>query len=434
MLIVANLDGRLRVGYAVGTMRQSLPLEKRPFILLSRLATVAILASVFVSGLYLGRHQGMGRDAFAGEGRVLNQSEIPSSASQDVDFALFWDVWSRLKMDYYQQPVSDQVLFYGAMHGLVNGLEDPYTTFFDPDEAQAFLSDLSGSFQGIGAEIDKKDEQLRVVAPLPGSPSEQAGLLPGDSIFAIDGLETISMSVEEAVSHIRGERGTTVILTLGRDGVAEPFDVSIIRDTITISSVDADMREDGVMNVRIHTFNEDTPAQFAEAANDALAQGARGIILDLRSDPGGLLSSAIDVAGAWVGNQSVVLQRVRGETQPFSGTGSARLKDIPTVVLVNAWSASASEIVAGALQDYGLAKLVGEQTFGKGSVQDYAELPDGSAVKITVAEWLTPMGRSINHIGITPDVLVEWKPTNEVEAAADPQMEKALELLLENVP
>ncbi len=403
------------------------PRAHLPRSAIALLLIVAILAS-FVVGMLLGRQQGIRAAVPEGEGRVFGQGEIPPSLARDVDFALFWDAWNLVKDSYFEQPVSDKMLFYGSMRGLLDGLRDPYTTFFDPDEAAEFAQDLAGAFEGIGAEIGIKDDQLIMVAPLPGSPAEREGIQAGDKIYLIDGEDTLGMSVEEAVSKIRGEGGTTVTLTVGRDGRADVVEISIVRDTITIDSMKFAMRDDGIAVISLFFFNDDTTKLFTAAVNDLLTAGAKGIVLDLRGNPGGLLNAAIDVASAWIGSEPVVIQRMQDEQDVYTGSGDPRLTGLPTVVLVNGGSASGSEIVAGALQDYEFATLVGTQTFGKGSVQDYKEFEDGSAVKITIAEWLTPYGRSINHVGIAPDVVVEVTQ-EDLDAKRDPQMERAIEIL-----
>jgi carboxyl-terminal processing protease len=307
-------------------------------------------------------------------------------------------------------------------------MNDPYTTYFDPEEAKQFKSDLTGSFEGIGAEIGIKNNELQIIAPLPGSPAELAGIISGDKIYAIDGKETTQMTVEEAVLHIRGPKGTMVVLTIGREGFLKPQDISITRNTITIKSVELKMREDGIAVIHLSFFSEDTSDQFTDAVNTLLTKGATGIIIDLRNNTGGFLDAAIHVAGHWLGNQTVVIEKIQDEQQAYHDTKNARLSQIPTVVLVNGGSASASEILAGALQDYGLAYVMGEQTFGKGSVQNYQELPDGSAVKITIAEWLTPHGRSIHEVGITPDQIVPFTK-QDLEAQQDPPFLAAIKWL-----
>ncbi|MBU0531131.1 MAG: S41 family peptidase [Candidatus Uhrbacteria bacterium] len=393
------------------------------------LAFIVFLTVSFTVGFVVGRQEGTRSVVPAGEGRVLGQGEIPAHLAADVDFNLFWDVWDFIKDEYYQQPVSETEMFYGALHGLMSALDDPYSVFFDPKEATDFAEQLSGSFEGIGAEIGIKDDQLQVVAPLPGSPAEVAGLLAGDKIYLIDGKDTSPMTIEEAVMNIRGPKGTSVTLSISRDGLDELQDVVIVRDEIVIDSVRHEVRDDGIAVIDVYFFNEDTSELFNDAVNEILTEDAKGIVLDLRNDPGGLLNTAIDIASEWVGNQAVVLEKVKEDRQALVGRAPARLAGIPTVVLVNEGSASASEIVAGALQDYGAATVVGMQSYGKGSVQDYQELSDGSAVKMTIAEWLTPNGRSINEQGITPDVEVEFS-LEDYYAGIDPQFDQAIEILI----
>jgi carboxyl-terminal processing protease len=383
-------------------------------------------SSSFAAGWFLGRQDGVRFAMPDGEGRVTGQTSSPLAG--DVDFSQFWDVWNLIKQNYYEQPVSDKELFYGATAGMVGGVGDPYTVYFDPEQAAAFQSALDGTFSGIGAEIGMRDGQLVVVAPLEESPAQRAGILAADFIWAIDGVETAGMSVEQAVTRIRGEEGTTVTLTVSRDGLGEAQDIVVTRAVITVDSVKWEITDDGIGVISLFQFNGDTGALFNRAANDMLSNGVKGIVLDLRSNPGGLLTAAIDVASAWVGYKPVVLEKAQQDTRTFSGVSSPRLSDIPTVVLVDGGSASASEIVSGALQDYGLAAVVGTQTFGKGSVQDYRELPDGSAVKITIASWYTPKGRSIDKEGVVPDQIVEFT-REDLNAKRDPQKEAAFGIL-----
>lgn len=380
-------------------------------------------------------------DAKARSDLVLGfESSPPSDVELPADFETFWKLWRVLREKYYHQPVEDKKLFYGAMSGLAAALGDPYTVFFEPKSAQEFHQSLQGKFEGIGAEIGIKDAQLKIIAPLPGTPAEKAGLRPEDMILSINKQETTEMSVEKAVSLIRGPKGTSVVLQIGRIRIEKDtrgkerknlatFEVTILRDTIEIKSVRTKMLRDGIALVTISHFNEDTAVLFSAAVDEVLSKNAKGLILDLRNDPGGYLDRATAVAGEWVGKNIVVLERKQGKiTERFRGTGKARLKEMPTVVLVNQGSASAAEIVAGALQDYGKAKLVGMKTFGKGSVQDYLDLSDRSAVKITVAEWLTPKERSIDRVGIQPDIQLE-RTQDDLHANRDPQLDKALEIL-----
>ncbi|MBI5370108.1 S41 family peptidase [Candidatus Uhrbacteria bacterium] len=390
--------------------------------------TLAIVLA-FVVGFFFGDARATRKLVPQGEGHVLGQGGAPGDLSKDVDFAQFWNVWNYAKDEFYKQPVSDKDLYYGALKGVVSGLHDRYSVFFDPEEAKAFTANLEGSFSGIGAEIGAKDDKLVVIAPLAGSPAEKAGLQPGDWIVQIDAKDTTDMSVEEAVSLIRGEKGTDVTLLISRDGLEAATEVKITRDKIVVDSVKWKLDDQRIMRISISTFNHDTPELFSKAVQEILTSNVRGIVIDLRSDPGGLLTSAIDVASSWIGSQPVVIERSKSDAHTFNGVKAPLLTGIPTVILVNGGSASASEIVSGALQDYGFAKLVGTQTFGKGSVQDYRELDDGSAIKVTTAAWYTPKGRSINEKGITPDIEIPFT-LEEFKQKKDPQLEVALKVLL----
>lgn len=360
-------------------------------------------------------------------------SEPPSYLSQDVNFQQFWDIWQLLQKEYVDRPVSDTKLFYGALAGLVAGVGDPYTVFFDPATAKEFDDELAGTFEGIGAEIGLKDNRITVIAPLEGTPAERAGIQTGDVIRSIDGQDTTGMSVENAVNRIRGKRGTTVTLVLYRPSTDQETTQTVTRDTINVQSVKFEMRgvgeEKNIAYIRIAHFSEDTSEAFAQAVTAALGKNPKGIILDLRNNPGGFLDTAVEVASAWIDEGTIVTEQGdRRVDHPAEGTSP--LKGQKTIVLVNGGSASASEIVAGALQDAGAATLLGEKTFGKGSVQALRQLADGSAVKITVAKWLTPKGRSINDTGITPDVVLPIDAAT-LKPDEDPQLNRAFEMLLQ---
>lgn len=394
------------------------------------LILAAFTTAAFAIGYDVGWQKGAASNVPAGEGQVFGQGEIPSGLSDDVNFTMFWDVWDLIKERYVDQPVSEKDLFYASLRGLLSGLKDPYTLFFDPTDNEEFQAELEGSFEGIGAEIGMKDNQLTVIAPLVGSPAERAGIKAGDKIYFIDGVETFEMTTEEAVSRIRGEAGTAVTLSITRDGLEGLEEIVITRDTITIDSVKYLLRDDGIAVINIFFFNGETSELFGNAVQQIATHTVKGIVLDLRNDPGGYLDAAIDVASAWIDNDVIVSERVQDKETPYTSTQISLLEKIPTVVLVNGGSASASEIVAGALQDYELATLIGEQTFGKGSVQDYREFPDGSAVKLTIAKWYTPLGRSIDQDGITPDEVIEFTK-EQYEAGIDPQFARAIEFLAE---
>jgi carboxyl-terminal processing protease len=410
-----------------------------PWIATVALATILAFAAGYVFGRPTNSLAATRQVATTGTVTGLGQG-APSDVKTSVDFSEFWLLWKTLKEKYYQQPIDDQKLMYGAMAGMAAGVGDPYTVYFEPTGAKSFADQLQGKFEGIGAEIGMKDNQLQVIAPLAGSPAEKAGIHAGDAILAIDKAETSDMSVDKAVSLIRGKKGTTVTLKIGRFNVdkttngktkqtPQVLDITITRDTIEIKSVQSKMLRDNIAYIQITNFNEDTADLFSKAVADVMTKDPKGVVLDLRNDPGGYLDRAVSVAGEWVNDLTVVSERQQGKiTESFRGTGQNRLRDMPTIVLVNQGSASASEIVAGALQDYKKAKLVGMKTFGKGSVQDLIDLPDHSAVKVTIAEWVTPTERSINKTGITPDVQVDIT-NDDANAGRDPQLDKALEIL-----
>lgn len=399
---------------------------------LRAMGVLGIVIASLALGYAFGAHEYAPTASSTSEGKVLGQGSVASDISQDVDFSTFWNVWKMMKSTYVDQPVSEKQMYYGAMSGLLSSVGDPYSVYFNPDDAKEFNEQLAGSFFGIGAQLDVKDDQIVVIAPLPGTPAERAGIKPEDAILSIDGESTDGMAIDVAVAHIRGEKGTVVTLSILHAGATEPEEVKITRDEITVDSVTYTLRDDGVAVIEISMFNEDTSSLFASAAKRAIDDGAKGIVLDLRNNPGGLLDAAIDLAGYWLpSGDTAVIERVGDKEESYPTSGTASLANIPTVVLVNGGSASASEILAGALQDAKKATVIGETTFGKGSVQEYMDLPDGGAVKITVARWLTPAGRSIDKQGITPDQTVSFTQ-DDLHAKRDPQLTAAIDLLSKN--
>jgi carboxyl-terminal processing protease len=396
---------------------------------------LVLLAASYGAGLYSAGKNELAKEIAKSEavylGKILNKYSQPKLGilAQDVNFDLFWEVWDTLEKQYVEKDkLNEKELFYGALRGMVEAVKDPYTVFMDPKESQDFAESLSGTFEGIGAEIGIRKEILTIVAPLPETPAEKAGLRAGDKIYAINGESTAGFTVEEAVRKIRGSKGTTVTLTISRDGVGEAKDFVITRGTIIVKSVKT-AKKDDIFVITINSFNNDTASLFNDAVEEALKINPKAIILDLRNNPGGYLETAIDVASEWVEEGIIVTEKFdENNKNEFQARGRARLKDIKTIVLVNEGSASASEIVAGALKDYGKGKILGKKTFGKGSVQTVEDFKDGSSVKITVAKWLTPKGNNINELGIAPDEEVDMT-TKDYEEGKDPQMDKALESL-----
>jgi len=364
--------------------------------------------------------------AYSPEAQLLTQQP-------GFDFNLYWEVWDQLKRDYVDKnKISDEEMFYGSLKGLAESVNDPYTIFMDPEETREFANDMSGTFEGIGAEVGMRNDIITIIAPLAGMPAEKAGLRAGDRIYAIDGESTLGMNVDEAVKKIRGDKGSEVILTVIRDGEDRPLEISIIRGVIVVKSVKSEMLDNDLLLITISNFNDDTLSLFRDTLQTALLNNPKGIILDLRNNPGGYLDTAVAVASAWVPEGPVVVEQFgEGRREEYFALGGAPLQSIKTVILINGGSASASEIVAGALRDYKKATLVGEKTFGKGSVQGLRDLSNGSSLKVTVAQWLTPGGDYINDKGIEPDIAVELT-MEDVNAERDPQLDKAIDLILNN--
>ncbi len=357
--------------------------------------------------------------------KVLNLNRAINRSS--LDFSQFWDVWDRVKSKYVKQPVKDVDMFYGAIQGLVMSLGDPYSLYLPPKAAEDFAKDLSGELEGIGAEIGVKNNQLVVVAPLPDSPAEKAGLRPGDKILEIDKESTFGMDVNTAVGKIRGKADTKVVLSITRDGLTKAAEITITRSKINVPSILFSVKPNHIAYLRVMQFNDDTTGQLNKYIRQIQSRGSKGIILDLRNNPGGYLDAAIEMASQWVTSGVVVSEKgIDGQSNEHETQGPHLLSGIKTVVLINKGSASASEIVAGALQDNKKAILIGEQTFGKGSVQDFETFPDGSALKLTVAEWFTPNGRNINKDGIKPDIEIKEDWQNE-KIGEDIVLSKALE-------
>ena len=367
-----------------------------------------------------GQAQGSGKDE---EGRC--------DILRDKNFnaRLYADLWKQIHESYVHQPIDDRALFYGSLKGMVSALGDPYSNLFTPDEAQDFEREISGSFEGIGAQIGIKKNVLTIIAPLQNSPAELAGLRAGDKIYKINDVETSGLGLDQAVLLIRGQKGTSVQLTVLRGEEKDFREISVTRDEIEVDSVTWKMLDERVAFITLTHFNEGTDRDFAKTAKEVLAKNPRALILDLRNNPGGLLPVSLDIAGFWISGDTVVIQKDShgDEMKSNSPRNRADFAGLKTIVLINKGSASAAEILAGALQDYGFATLVGEKTFGKGSVQDYHLLEDEVALKITIAEWLTPKGRSIDKEGISPDIQIELTD-EDFDNDKDPQLDKAIEL------
>ena len=367
---------------------------------------------------------------------VFEAVDQKKEEAEGVDFSLFWKVWDTLKEKYVDSNQLDsKKLFYGSIKGMMQATGDPYTAFLDPEENKEFNEDITGRFEGIGAELGIKNKILTVIAPLEDSPAEKSGLRAGDKIIKINGETAAEISIDEAVDKIRGPKGTKVKLTVFRNGDAEAREIEITREIINVKSVKFELKEDNIAYFKIIKFGEETDKEFGLAVKRALSRGAKKVILDMRNNPGGYLDAAVNMAGKMIpkGNIVVIEENSRGKRKEIYAKGGDVLSRMETVVLINMGSASASEILAGALRENrDNVTVVGETSYGKGSVQEFINLPQGTAAKITVSKWLTPKGEQINEKGIKPDIEVKMS-YEDFENDRDPQLEKALEILKNGV-
>lgn len=364
---------------------------------------------------------------------ISNPKELFKNSEKDkpekVDFGIFWNVWNKVTDKHIDSGDLDhEAMVYGAIKGMVKSIEDPYTTYMDPVEAEEFAMGIEGSFEGIGAELGMRDNMLTVVAPISGMPAEKAGLKAGDKIIKINDEITSDITIDEAVRKIRGPKGTEVTLTVIGEEAVETKEIKIVRDTIELESVNYEQKSGNIAYFQITSFTEDTAEEFNKEITKVIADNNKGMILDLRNNPGGFLNVAIEIASRFVPRGSVVVQEKHrnGTVEKFESIGGNVFSETPVVILINEGSASASEILAGALRDVNGSKLIGEQSFGKGSVQQLEEFPDGSSLKVTIAKWLTPSGLSISEKGLEVDI--EVKLTEEdIKSKRDAQLNKALE-------
>lgn len=359
----------------------------------------------------------------------------PSSTQTTIDretlFKPFWQAWDLIHENYVDQPVDDQLLMQGAIRGMLEALGDPYSGYLTSDEYQQANAPLRGEYEGIGAWVDTSGKYLTIISPMEGSPAEKAGLKAGDQIIAVDGEDVTALDPRLVLRRVLGPAGTTVRLTILREGTESPFEVSIVRQKITLETVSAKMLDNNIAYIKITQFGERTDRDLRTKLRELLRNNPAGLILDLRNNPGGYLNTAINITSQFIGNGVIMIEQYgNGEKVSYQARPGGLATDIPLVVLVNEGSASASEITAGAIQDRGRGLLVGTKTFGKGTVQTWRQLQDNAgAVKITIARWLTPNERQINGEGLMPDVIVEMTEEDQ-KANRDPQLEKAVELLL----
>lgn len=374
---------------------------------------------------------------------VINRE--PPVAVTSVDFSLFWNVWQKLENSYYEKKALDaQKLLNGAISGMVESLGDPYTVFLPSSQNSEFKQGLAGQFEGIGAELGNRDKQIVVVSPLDGSPAQRAGIKSADTILKVDGNSTQDWSLSQAVEKIRGPKGTTVVLTILHKGEEKPIEIKIVRETITVKSVsfwikkigeierikkDKKHENEEIAYIRLSQFGDNTNKEWLNLVNNLSLRlnadkNIKGVVLDLRNNPGGYLTDATFIASEFLKEGIVVVQdKGNGETSEFSVSRKGLLTEVPLVVLINKGSASASEIVAAALRDQGRAKLIGETSFGKGTIQQAEDLGNGAGLHVTIAKWLTPKGAWVNSKGLTPDISVAQDPKDQ---SHDTQLEKAI--------
>lgn len=408
-------------------------------VLIGLVSLVLLLGSFsggFASGYLYGSD---GRPPLEGSGPPSPPAVPPGAETatpQDLQtlFKPFWEAWEIVHENYVDQPVDDVKLMRGAIEGMLAALGDPHTGYMDPQTYKEANEELSGEYEGIGAWVDTTGEYLTIVSPMEGSPAEAAGLLPGDQIIAIDGEDMTGVDAELARRKVLGPASTTVTLTVLREGEPEPLEFVITRVHISVKSVEYEMLENDIAYVKLVTFGDKTTAELRAALRELMAQNPQGMILDLRNNGGGYLNVAVEVASEFIGDGVILYEQYGdGSRTTYDTIPGGQATEIPLVVLINEGTASASEIVAGAIQDHGRGQLVGVVSFGKGSVQNWVPLSDDQgAVRVTIAKWLTPDGRTIHNIGLTPDVEVEMTDEDR-KADLDPQLDEALEVLLEMI-
>ena len=404
-------------------------------ILSSTQWSVAASALLLILGSFsLGTYVGHSQAANDSSSNIISKDIGKES---DVDFSIFWKVWNTLDDKYVATHgtstanITDKDRVYGAIKGMTESLGDPYTTFFTPEESKAFEDEISGNFEGVGMEVGLKDGFLTVVSPLKGTPAERSGILAGDKILKIDSTVATGISTEEAIKLIKGKKGTKVVFTVVR-GEGDPFEISMVRDVINIPTISTKKLDNGIFLIQLYSFTADSPSLFRGALREFMTSKSDKLILDLRGNPGGYLSAAVDMASWFLPQGKVIVREDFGgdkEEQVSKSKGYDIFTDkLKFVILIDGGSASASEILAGALHEYKKATLVGEQSFGKGSVQELIQVTEDTSLKVTIARWLTPNGVSISDNGITPDVVV---PVTEedIKTKNDVQLQKAIELL-----
>ena len=400
--------------------------------------TIIIALLTFILGWQLGQRNFQFKfNDFRPKVSFENQS-LPQD--KNIDFKLFWQVWDLVSSEYVdKKAIEPQKMFYGAIAGMVAALGDPYTVFLPPEEQKTISEEINGAFEGVGIQLGyDKNKRLAVIAPVKDTPADRAGVKAGDLILKIGGKDAVNLSLPEAVNLIRGPKGTTIALEIYHDGDAKAKTIELKRDTIVVKSVELEEKTSPkgkkVSLIKLSRFGERTFSEWNQAVSDSLASAPQALILDLRNNPGGLLDGAVFIGSEFIKSGDIVLQEnAKGEKIPYKVNREGKLLSLPLIVLINKGSASASEIVAGAVQDLKRGKLLGETSFGKGTIQESQDLPEKTGIHISTAKWLTPLGRWIHQIGLTPDIKVELTEDQLKAEAADKTKDFQLERALEEI-
>jgi len=410
---------------------------RRPRAYVIAYSTLLLLAvATFFTGLQIGKQDLLAAGETQTAGLFSFLFSTPPSQPEHIELTEVWRVWDLLEEKFSvasgTEPITDEARVEGLIKGLVRSYDDPYTTYLPPADAEQFSEDIAGNFGGVGMEVGLRNDVITVIAPLPNTPAERAGLMAGDIIVKIDDVETEDMSVDYAVQLIRGQEGTDVTLTIFRPGEREVQDITITRDTITIPTSKTERFGDTFV-IKLFSFNALAEAEFKEAARRFTKTSATKLIIDVRSNPGGYLQSAINITSYFLPPGKVIVREQFGDNRPevayrSSGPKLRQFAPKQIVVLINGGSASASEILAGALQEHEVATVIGETSFGKGSVQEVIDLPTGASLKVTTARWLTPNGVSISDGGLEPDITIT-RTLDNILADEDPQLDAALRYL-----
>jgi carboxyl-terminal processing protease len=408
--------------------------------LIGAVAVIMLLGS-FSGGFLVGHFaplQSSGQSIFGNAPEPLptvspqQQSATPEGVQ--TLFKPFWEAWNIVHDEYVDQPVNDVALMQGAIRGMMDALGDKHSSYMDPQTYQDANNGLAGEYEGIGAWVDTTADYLTIISPIPDSPADKAGIKPGDKIIAINGKDMTGIDAELVRQKVLGPAGTTVDLTVAREGESKPLEFSITREKIVVKSASGKMLDNGIGYVQITTFGDKTTSELRATLKDLMAQKPKGLVIDLRNNGGGYLQTAVEVASEFIPKGVVLYEQYgNGTRNTYDVIPGGQATEIPLAVLINEGTASASEIVSGAIQDYGRGKLVGVTSYGKGSVQNWVPLSDNQgAVRVTIAKWLTPKERSISNVGLTPDVTVETTDADR-QAGRDPQLDKAVQVLLDEI-